>query len=406
MWLVEPFASVMPQGTPQLGRSDLRTRTMRLLVAPDAELPGLLGGLDSESCWPEILNLCERWRVLPTLAARLASFRHLLPAIQAARLRHAVLEQMVNSSRQLRAATAVHQALQDAGITVAAFKGVAVLALLHAGGAGRSIGDIDLLVTPEEATRAIELLQARGFRPKIGPIPPAEYVSFIRNSPGSAGNEAISLVDLTGIDIDLHWKLGGFDAQHLLARSRQMPVAGGTLRVVGPLDGLCLTAHHALRNDLVPDAIARDLIDTQGWLRLLGNAAVDVDGPAGIPAAIETLRCILVQLGATEAAETGPAASTAARRLAELYTHQLAHGPINTDLAYLFSGLAAQKIVRGLWRSRHRYRVLMQAFERVNGEPSTTLLQRMLRLWASLLQSPPARLWQVRTLSRLKEDLA
>jgi hypothetical protein len=379
---------------------------MRLLVAPDAEVPGQLGALDSENCWPEILNICERWQVLPTLAARLAAFRYRLPDAETARLRHAVLEQMLSSSRQLRAATAVHHALQAACITVAAFKGAAVLALLHGGGAGRRIGDIDFLVAPEQAPSAIELLQARGFRPKIGPIAFAEYLAFVRDSPGSAGNEAISLVDQAGIDIDLHWKLGGVDPQQLLARSREVPVAGGTLRVVGPVDGLFLTAHHALRNDLVPDAIARDLIDTQGWFRLLGKAPVGVEGPVGIPVAIETLRCILAQLGATEAAEAAPPASTAARRLADLYAHQLAHGPFNTDLTYLFSGQAAQQILRGLWRSSHRYRALMQAFERVNGESSTTLRNRLLLLWSSILKSPPARLWQVRTLSRLKEDLA
>ena len=406
MMAVEGQCSEMSQAEPWAGQLDRRTRTMRLLVAPDSSLPALVATIDAERCWPEILHLCEHWRVLPTLAARLATCRHALPAAEAARLRLAVVEEMVNSSRRLRAAGAVLQALDAAGIPAAAFKGVAVLAQLHGGGVGRSIGDVDLLVTPEDAPRAIGLLQVGGFQPKIGPITPDDYLAFVRDSPGSSGNEAISLVDQQGVDIDLHWRLGGFDPHRLLARAQQVVMARGTIRVLAPGDGLSLTAHHALRNDLVPDAIARDLIDAQGWFQLLGDAAASEDAPAGIPMAIETLRCILCQLGAAEAGRMAPPPSTKALRLTALYRHQLIHGPINTDLAYIFSRRAAQQILRGLWRGRRRYEALMHAFERCNGEPSATLRQRLLRLGASILESPPRRLWQVRTLSRLKEDLA
>jgi hypothetical protein len=384
----------------------LRTNTMRLLVAPQANIPALVKQFDSERCWPRILNLCESWRVLPTLAAQLAACRHALPPAEAARLRLAVVEQMVSSSRILRAAGAASQMLSDAGITAAAFKGVAVLTLLHGGGVGRSIGDIDLLIAPEDAARAISLLQAGGFQPKIGPIDPADYLAFLRDSPGSAGNEAISLVNQEGIDIDLHWKLGAFDTHCLLARSQQVAMAGGMLRVLSSVDCLCLTAHHAIRNDLVPDAIARDLIDAQGWFRLLGDPTFSEDAPVGIPEAIGTAHHILGQLVGAEPGLATPTPSTMAQRLSGLYFHQLTHEPINTDLSYVFSRRAAQQVLRGFLRSRRRYEELMHAFERVNGEASMSLRQRLLRLSTSLLKTQPARLWQIRTLSRLKEDIA
>jgi hypothetical protein len=42
-------------------------------------------------------------------------------------------------------------------------------------------------------------------------------IAFARASPGSAGNESISLVTEGNFDVDLHWRLGAFDVDGALA---------------------------------------------------------------------------------------------------------------------------------------------------------------------------------------------
>jgi hypothetical protein len=336
-------------------------------------------------------------------AARLEACAYVLPPEEAGRIRQVAAQEFVRTALRLRGGAAALAALEANGIRAAAFKGMAVLAWLHRGKPDRTIQDVDLLVRPEDVSRAVAVLTAGGFHPKLGDIPIEEYLAFMRDSPGAAGNEAISLVGADGTDIDLHWKLGTFDTHRLLASAQAVPLFGSTVRVLAPADGLRLTAHHALRNDFVPDDIARDVVDAQGWCRLPGAAPVGDDHTA-IDEVIGALRLILTQLGAEDNARTPPPGA-AAWRLAALYARQLAEGPINTDLPYVVSPHAVRQVLRGAWRDWRRYQATMHAFEAANGEAALPLRHRLTRLAASVWHTAPSQWGQLRTLARAKNQV-
>lgn len=388
---------------PTESMAQLRRRTMRMLVAARADLPRLASEAGAAGAWAGVLQLCERWRVLPALAARLEACEHVLPPEEAGRIRQVAAQEFVRTTLRLRGGAAALAALEANGIEAAAFKGMAVLAWLHHGKPDRIIQDVDLLVRPDDVSRTVAVLEARGFRPKLGGVPLEEYLAFVRDSPGAAGNEAISLVGTEGTDIDLHWKLGAFDTDRLLAAAASVPWLGTTVRVLAPADGLRLTAHHALRNDLVPDAIARDVLDADGWFRLLGSAPVSDDHTA-INDMIGALRLILAQLGAKDHAATPPP-SAAAWRLAALYDRQLAEGAINTDLPYVVSPHAVRQVLRGAWRDWRRYQAMMRAFEAANGESILPLRRRLARLANTIWRTAPSKWGQLRTLAQAKDQV-
>ena len=56
--------------------------------------------------------------------------------------------------------------------------------------------------------------------------PLEDYIAFMRNSPGFAGNEAIELTDAQGASIDLHWCLGRVDTEELIAGAEAVPLLG------------------------------------------------------------------------------------------------------------------------------------------------------------------------------------
>lgn len=383
--------------------TQMRRRTMQLLVAPRADLPRVAAEVGEAGAWGDVIPLCERWRVLPTLAARLKACDVVLPSEDAGRIRRVAAQEFVRTALRLRGGAAALAALEANGIEAAAFKGMAVLTWLHQSKPVRSIQDVDLLVRPDDVSRAVAALTARGFQPKLGHVPFSEYLAFVRASPGAAGNEAISLVGSDGTEIDLHWKLGAFDTERLLAAAQSVPLLGATVRVLAPADGLRLTAHHALRNDLVPDDIARDILDAQGWFRLLEREPVG-EHPAALVDVIGALRLILTQLGAEDDTRTPPPRA-AARRLAALYDRQLVEGAINTDLPYVFSPHAVRQLLRGLWRDWRRYQAMMHAFDFANGGPTLSVRGRLTRLVHALWHTAPSQWGQLRALARAKNQL-
>ncbi len=380
---------------------------MRLLLVKESICHRLASQIEADNAWPAVVNLCERWRVMPALCSRLDACGYTPRKEVADLIRQIAAQEFVRTAQRIRGGAAALATLETHGIEAAAFKGMAALTWLHRGKLDRTIQDVDLLVRPNELFRAVAALRASGFLPKFGDVTLKEYVSFVRHTPVLAGNEAITLVSRDGTEIDLHWKIGAFDAERLLASAQSVPLLGTTARVVAPAEGLQLTAHHALRNNLVPDDIARDILDAQRWFRLLGanirQAPLGRDSSA-IDDAIEALRLVLARLVGDDCATVAPQ-SAAARRLAALYERQLAEGAINTDLTYVFSLHVVQQTLGYVWRYKHRYRATLSAIYRVDGKPALSLLDRLTRLAAAFFQTSPTQWRQLRNLALARDKI-
>jgi len=314
----------------------------------------------------------------------------------------------------VRAGAIALSALERAGIPCAGFKGLAALAYLYPGMRSRTLQDTDALVHPRDVEAALRVLEESGFK-RSPDCPLSEYVAFLRNSPGTAGNEAVGLRDEQGGAVDLHWRLGTLDVETLLTGTGPIQVLNRPLPILSAAHCMLLSVHHALRNDFVPGDIARDVCDFAHWRHLLsGTGQWQVLGADaerwGLSAACAALARIVAELREDTEAEPPLAVSGAdravAQQLAAFYFHQLRAGPINTDLAYVASTRPVRQIVTGLAGGWKTYRDFMRRSEESNGEESLPVRARLWNLGKAAAGLSPSGWKQVLALARAKDRMA
>jgi hypothetical protein len=387
---------------------------MKLLIGADAQSRQAAETIAAIDEWHALVDLCARWKLLPALEARLAALGLAIPAEERAELSRQTVPAFVQSTLCVRAGATALAALQDARIPCAGFKGLATLAYLYSGPRSRTLQDVDVLTRPQDVEAALTVLEAAGFT-RLPDVPWDEYVAFLRNSPGSAGNEAVSLRDAQGGAVDLHWRLGGLNIESLLAETRTMQVLGRTMPLIAPGHGMLLSVHHALRNDFVPADVARDVCDFAQWQLLIGREprfdrlAADAQ-QWGLSTALLALEEIVAELQEIPPLRPSPTATHSdrkkGRQIAALYFYQLREASMNTDLTYLVSPGSALQVISGLAADWKGYRATMRRSEAMNGEPSLPLHTRIWNLAKSAVGLSPQRWRQVRTLARSKDGMS
>ena len=216
-----------------------------------------------------------------------------LPATETATLRREFLRLYTQSaSRASKAIPAIH-GLQQASIPVVAFKGLASMALLYGDPKYRPIQDADLLISYENLPKAVACLKQHGFV-KQGSETLAEYVQFVTNAPGFAGNKAVALHGEGESEIDLHWELtgSGLRTEDILKRSTTATLMGAAIPVVDAMDGALLTIHHAIRENLAIESVWRDLLDVRLWCGHLAKSGRIEEWPTRLPRRVVRSRCL------------------------------------------------------------------------------------------------------------------
>jgi len=364
--------------------------------------------------WELVLNLCAEWKLLAALDARLAMLGVAPAPETAAALAQRTQPAFVQTMLCVRAGIVALAALEAARIACAGFKGIAALAYLYTSPRNRTLQDTDVLIRPHDVERALAVLEAAGFK-RYPECPWEEYVAFVRNSPGTAGNEAVSLRDEKGGAVDLHWHLGILDVETLLGGAATVQVLNRPLPLMSARHAMLLSVHHALRNDFVPGDIGRDVCDFAYWQPLLARrdewpAAAEDAARWGLSGACGALARIVAELqGRVDAAPPvalSRADQATARELAGFYFQQLRSGAVNTDLAYVASARPWLQIATGLAGGWGRYRAMMRQFEQGNGEASLSLGARLWNLARSLGRLSPGNWRQLRTLARTKDRVA
>jgi len=156
----------------------------------------------------------------------------------------------------------------SSGIEVVIFKGPALAWAFYENPALREMGDLDLLVRPRDAMRAIDLLIGSGYQgaSSLG-------MRFYRK-----GCEARLLSAESGVAVDLHWQLSpsylchGLDAEGLWARLTTVQIAGRAVPALANEDLLVFLCVHG----------AKHCWSSLQWLadlaRLIGRSKFDWDG--------------------------------------------------------------------------------------------------------------------------------
>jgi hypothetical protein len=153
-----------------------------------------------------------------------------------------------------------------AGIEVVPYKGPAIAWSLYETPALREMGDLDLLVRPADAPRAIDLLVGSGCQPEY-----STDLRFLRSA------RELHVTSPAGVNLDLHWALApshfchALDLDHFWSRLVTISIAGRPIRTLAPEDLLVFLCVHG----------AKHFWSSLHWLcdlaRLIDRAPLDWD---------------------------------------------------------------------------------------------------------------------------------
>src|SRR5438105_2904860 len=141
--------------------------------------------------------LAAQHHLAPVLLARL---NRIAPEAVPDALRRRAHEQLRQSLALSGALIRVLALLNDAGIRALAFKGPVLSQIVYGNPAQRPIGDLDLLMAPEEVWSAADALRAAGFRARHD-YTPRQRAAYLRSE------DEYNLAREDGAMVELHWEL-------------------------------------------------------------------------------------------------------------------------------------------------------------------------------------------------------
>jgi len=177
-------------------------RLLRLLRRSDDPPPPLPADLE----WDRLVDAALGHRIVPWLCDRLERSVEIdAPSHARERLRALRKENTLRAFFLTRAAVELDGRMRAAGIDVIHLKGPALAHSLHGRVDARQVGDLDILVRPEGAEAARDLLERAGFRPWWGRA--VELDARRRRSLLRSASELRYRDPDERFTVDLHWRL-------------------------------------------------------------------------------------------------------------------------------------------------------------------------------------------------------
>jgi hypothetical protein len=360
-----------------------RYQLLEFLLAEEDSAAATACLLSKGDSWGAAIDVAKAWKVIPQLFDRVRSLRVKLTVAETRRLKLEFLKAYEQSAFRAARAIGAVRALEHAGIPVVVFKGLASIAVLYGDAKHRTIQDADILILKKDLPKALACLGGLGFE-RRGPETLAQYLYFVEESPGFAGNQAMTVHDQQGCEVDLHWELAGSGLcpEGILRRAAKCNLMDSTIPVVDAKDGFLLTVHHAIRENFAVDTVCRDLLDAGLWFRQLRDTsrieeAVKWAAESRCKVAALTVATLLGGYDSASAAKqaaellshlANPAERRSAASLAELFHYQVRHGRLDKDVFYLVHSRPWRQVLKGLVRDWSGYRRSMQTMEERLGE--------------------------------------
>lgn len=208
--------------------------------------------------WDEVFRQAAYHRVLPALYAALQG-RPEVPASIHSALRARYLCHCQRAMRFSAELAGILQHFEARGIPVIAQKGPALAHSLYGDAAMREFGDLDLLVKPEDVSRAVGALTELGYRKNLQ-LSPRQEKAHLRSGYeyvfGRGGERNL---------IELQWNLlprfyaVDVNIEKLFARSQEHQFDGCRARVLGLEDQLIFLCVHAAKHQWAQLGMVRDI---------------------------------------------------------------------------------------------------------------------------------------------------
>jgi len=375
-----------------------RHRLLEFLLADDAKAAVAGEHYSQTNSWGPAIDLAKAWKVVPRLHDRVRKFGLKLTAADTLKLKAEFLETYRQSAFRATTAIGAIHALEQAGIPVVTFKGLASIAVLYGDSKHRAIQDADILILKDDLPKVLACLERQGFA-REGHETLAQYLRFVEDSPGFAGNQAVTVSNMQRCEIDIHWEVAGsgLRAKDILQRAARCELMNSTIPVVAPEDAFILTVHHTIRENFAIEGVCRDLLDARMWLRHLQKTsrleeAMKWSAQSRCRVAALTLATLVNDYDCS--AETSQAAAWlstflnsaerhSAAGLGELFHYQLSHGRLGKDVFYLVHSRPWRQVLRGLATDWSGYLRSMRTMEEKLGE-NRPLHERAARLVKSI----------------------
>ena len=315
--------SAVPAHPPGAGRRppehELLLLSARVALSPDdaARVRALAAGAVD---WQKLIALAERHGLVAFLHRHLAASAIPIPEMAASDLRARFRSRAHRSLALAGELRRLLDALSGAGVEALAYKGPALAVQAYGDLSLRPFVDLDLLVRPDDAPRALAALAREGYDP-VKRLSPAQDAAFRR-----VDGDYQLLHRETRALVELHCRVSSarfgvpLETAELMRRARPVPLGGGEVPAPCPddallvacvhggkhrwhrLEWLCAVAEllrggsldvdavlrraeelHARRTVLLGLALARGLLDAP----VPPSVIAEIDGDEGIAALVE-----------------------------------------------------------------------------------------------------------------------
>jgi len=243
-------------------------------------LRGVWDGSANEAMdWDLVVQAALAQRVAPLLYDML--HRHdqwaLAPRPAAARLQTAYRQTRMENALRVDVLCDALERFSAAGIPAAPLKGAALTEWIYEDAGVRPMKDLDILVPPHEAARAVDILLQAGYRRMVIELRPGFDREFRGELELHAAGQIPYSLELHWRLIDMHWVDRHVDYESLWRRARPAAWRGVPAYRLGPEDWLLHQSAHAVykhrRTDLLDlcdvDRLVRKSDPPPDWDRLL-----------------------------------------------------------------------------------------------------------------------------------------
>jgi hypothetical protein len=358
--------------------------------------------LGRRGLWSSAITQSVACGVTPPLRERVAAFDLPLDTDARSRLRKIGAAAAAQSTVIARRAAEVGDRLHRAGIRVAVFKGVGVIANLYQAASRRMVRDIDMFINDEDLPAALQILADLGFSLRGSSAPFETWVQRLRHKP--------ALMDKKRVQIDLHWGSGAIRGvqsklrsqmrtKGIIARAEVVELYGRRISVASPMDAIVLAAHDMMHDNFNLATALKDLCDLANWWtvepeRWRVRETSDHAQLDGMAATLFATWKTLAAFDPTSPASRGVSkletcVSSQVRASADefeaLLKFQLREGSLNLDLLKLFNPSSIRQFIVNQIR-KHPDR--------------PAFLPRLYRLLVDLLSLGPRKLAGYRTFKR------